>query len=39
MAATAIAQTHALPDAPARVLAGRGVGVRETPRAFSPSPA
>ena len=36
MAATAIAQTHALPDVLARVLAGRGVGVRETPGFLAP---
>src|SRR3954452_12426560 len=36
MTATAIAQTHALPDVLARVLAGRGVGVRETPGFLTP---
>src|SRR5215203_2029772 len=31
IAATAIAQTHGLPDVLARVLAGRGIGVRDAP--------
>src|SRR4051812_47141076 len=34
--ATAIAQTHGLPDVLARVLAGRGVGVHEVPGFLSP---
>src|SRR5215212_11554044 len=34
--ATAIAQTHGLPDVLARVLAGRGIGVRETPGFLNP---
>src|SRR5215218_2265708 len=36
MAATAIAQTHGLPDVLARVLAGRGIGVRDAPRFLEP---
>jgi single-stranded-DNA-specific exonuclease len=34
--ATAIAQTHALPDVLARVLAGRGIGVQEAPGFLEP---
>jgi len=36
MAATAFAQTHGLPDVLARVLAGRGIGVRDAPRFLEP---
>src|SRR5829696_8881457 len=34
--ATAIAQSHGVPDVLARVLAGRGVGVHEVPRFLAP---
>ena len=34
--ATAIAQTHGLPDVLARVLAGRGIGVQEAPGFLNP---
>ncbi|MBN9070820.1 MAG: single-stranded-DNA-specific exonuclease RecJ [Rhizobiales bacterium] len=36
-AALAIAQTHGVPDIVARVLAGRGVGVEETPKFLDPT--